>query len=442
LAEASLKRGLGLVQASAINMIDMVGIGPFVTISIIAGYMQGPQCMLAWLLGALLAFMDGFTWSELGAKYPEAGGSYVFLQKLYGEKKWGRLMAFLFTWQTSIQAPLVIASGAIGFSQYFCYLVKLADWQQRVMSGSLVLLIILILYRDIKSIGRISVLLWIITGGTILWVIFSGFVKFNPTNAFQWNHENLGLNTVFFTTLGNASLKSVYSFLGYYNVCHLGGEIIDPRRNIPRSIFISIAGITVLYLGMETMVVGVLDWKHVAASDFVISDYFEFLFGKKEAIIATVLVLTIAFASLFSVLLGYSRVPYAAALDGNFFKVFSRVHPRFHFPHISLLALGAVAFIFSLLFKMSGVITAIVTMRILIQFVSQAVGVIAWHYNKPADERPYKMPLFPLPAILSIIIWLFIFFSSDWEYILGALGVIVSGIIAFFLRLRWNKIVW
>jgi amino acid transporter len=431
---ASLERGLSLTQATAINMIDMVGIGPFITIPFIVGLLQGPMSLLAWLLGALLAYMDGMVWAEMGAKWPEAGGSYVFLQKLFGNRKWGRLMPFLFIWQTSIQAPLVVASGAIGFSQYLSFLIPLGDVEKKIVSGSLIILLIILLYRNIKSIGKISVLLWFITGGTILWLIFSGIGHFSAAQAFDFHIPQDGFNALFFVAVGQASLKAVYSYLGYYNVCHLGAEIKDPAKNIPRSIFISITGIALLYLGMQTTILGVLPWQTIAASDFVVSTYFEHIYNHTVAQVATVLVLCIALASLFSVILGYSRIPYAAAKNGDFFAVFAKVHPKHHFPHVSLLALGGLAFVFSLLFKMKEVITAIIVMRILIQFVSQAVGVILWHYNKRSDERPYTMPLFPVPAIISIAIWLFILFSSEWQYISFAIGIIIAGIVLYSIR--------
>jgi len=261
-----LERGLSLTQATAINMIDMVGIGPFITIPFIVGAMQGPQCVLAWLLGALLAFLDGSVWAELGAKWPMAGGSYVFLQKIYGDGKFGKMMSFLLVWQTIIQAPLVVASAAIGFSQYLTYLVSLTPIQQKIVSGALVVLVTILLYRNIKSIGKISVLLWIITGGTFLWLIGSGFHHFNPKWAFSFSKDAFDLTPIFFVGLGQASLKTVYSYLGYYNVCHLGSEIKKPEINIPRSIFISVAGIAVLYLGMQIMILGALPWQKIAGS--------------------------------------------------------------------------------------------------------------------------------------------------------------------------------
>lgn len=432
-----LERGLSFTQATAINMIDMVGTGPFVTIPLIVSAMKGPQCILAWILGAVLAFMDGTVWSELGAKWPQAGGSYVFLQKLYGEKKWGRLMSFLFIWQTMIQAPLVIASGAIGFSQYLHYLMPLNDIEKRLVSGGMVLLLVLLLYRNIKSIGNISVFLWIVTGGTLIWLIGSGLPSFNSHMAFSYSKDAFDLTPLFFAGLGHASISTVYSYLGYYNICQLGAEIKKPEINIPRSIFISIAGIAVFYLAMQIVLLGNLPWKDIAKSEFVVSIYFEHLYSTTAAKIATGLVLIISFASIFSAMLGYSRVPYAAAKDGNFFPILAKVHPTKKFPHVSLLFLGGIAFAFSLLFKMKEVITAIITMRILVQFVGQAVGVIAWHYRKPKEPRPFKMWLFPVPAIISIIVWMFILlsvvFSPQWPFVAGAIALIGAGTGIFFI---------
>jgi amino acid transporter len=378
--------------------------------------------------------MDGSIWAEMGAKWPQAGGSYVFLQNLYG--KWGKMFAFLFIWQTTIQAPLVIASGAIGFSQYLTYLVNLTGWEQKAVSGALVILLVLLLYRNIKAVGKISVFLWIITGGTFIWLIASGFNGFNSKQAFTVSKDAWDLTPLFFVGLGQASLKTAYSFLGYYNVCHLGGEIKNPERNIPRAIFISIAGIAVLYLGMQIMVLGILPWQEVAKSDFPISLYFQHIYNSGVAKFATGLILIIALSSLFSVTLGYSRVPYAAAIDGNFFPMFGKIHPTKKFPHVSLLFLGGFAFVFSLLFKMKEIITAIVTMRIIIQFLGQAFGVIWWHYNKPKDVRPYKMWLFPMPAIIAIIVWLFILLTSPLFYIATAGGIILTGLIIYFF---WQR---
>lgn len=426
-----LIRGIKLHQAVAINMIDMVGIGPFITIPFIIGAMNGPHCIIAWILGALLSFSDGFVWAELGARYPKAGGSYVFLQKLYPGKG-GKLFAFLYIWQTTIQAPLVIASGAIGFSQYLGYLVELNTWEHKAVSGALVLLLVFLLYRKITTIGKISVLMWMVVGGTILFLIVSGLFHFQPGLAFTYPEDAFDLTPAFFLGLGQASTKTIYSFLGYYNVCHLGGEIENPEKNIPRSIFISIAGIALLYLSMQLVVLGVLPWQEAKNSEFIVSIFFERIYGTTVAQVATGFILFIALSSLFSVMLGYSRVPYAAALDGNYFRPFAKLHPTKHFPHISLLVLGGVAFVFSLLFKMKEIITAIIVVRIIIQFLGQCVGILMWH-KRHQNELPYRMPLFPLFPLIGILAWAFIFLTAEWIYMAGALTVILSGIVLYYV---------
>jgi fructoselysine transporter len=434
---SKLVRGLGLTQSVAINTIDMVGIGPFIVIPFVIGAMHGPQCIIAWILGAVLSFADGAVWAELGARWPEAGGSYSFLQNLYGRKKWGKLMSFLYVWQTIIQAPLVAASGAIGFSQYLLYLIpSLTPLQQKAISGGLIILITILLYRKITDIGKISVFMGIIVGGTILWLIISGFSHLQPALAFAYSNDAFDLTPAFFLGLGQASTKTIYSFLGYYNVCHLGGEIKEPERNIPRSIFISISIIAVLYLLMQVAVLGVIPWQEAKDSQFIISLFFERLYGHIAALIATGLVLFIALSSLFAVMLGYSRVPYAAAIDGNFFNAFGKLHPTKNFPYISLLVLAAAAFAFSLLFKMKEIITAIIVMRILVQFLGQALGLILYHQKHKEEQFPYRMWLYPLPPVVAIIVWGFIFCSAELQYILGALGIIGLGIILFAVRER------
>jgi amino acid transporter len=439
LPSSKLERGLGLKEAAALNMLDMIGIGPFIVLPIVIQQMKGPQCLLAWILGAVLSVMDGAVWSELGAAMPEAGGSYVFLKEIYGPKSWGKLFSFLLIWQTIFQAPLVIASGAIGFAQYFTFLVPLSTIEQKIISGLLVIAIVTLLYRKITTVGKISVFLWIGVIATILWLIFGGATHFNPKIAFDFPAGAFDFSFIFFAGLGSASVQTIYTYLGYYNACNLGSEIKEPEKNIPRSILISIVGIAVLYLLMQLSVLGVVPWREAMNSKFIVSTFVERIYGSKAAIVATILILWIAFSSLFSATLGYSRIPYAAAVDGSFFKVFSRTHPRKNFPNVSLLVLGTIAFIFSLLFKLKEVISAILAMRIIIQFIGQAVGIMLLRRKKPASFFPFKMWLYPLPALIAIFMWIGLFLSTGMYFALGGIVVIAVGAIVFFIRSYYKK---
>lgn len=436
--QPKLERKISLLQATAINMTDMVGIGPFVVLSVVAETMKGPWFLYAWVAGAVLSFVDAMIWSQLGATYPLAGGSYNFLKEGYGSK-WGKLMSFLFVWQTMIQAPLVIASAAIGFSQYFGYLTHLEEWQSKCISGGLVILIVVLLYRKIEAIGKISVLLWVGVLVTLSWIIGGGLFHGHFMEPIRQINDGLQVDHAFAAALGFASVKSVYSYLGYYNVCHLGGEIVNPKKNIPRSMFISIAGIAVLYLMMNVSVASVLPLEQIQKSKFVVSEFVQHLSGSTSATIATILILWVAFASVFSATLGYSRIPYAAASDGAFFKIFAKLHPTKHFPHISLLYLGGIAFIFSLLFKLRDVIDAILAMRILIQFIGQGIGLLWLVKRKGRQHFAWRMPLYPLPVILAILIWGYIFFSTGEKMMMGGVTVIGLGVIAYLIKSYRNK---
>ncbi|MGG9964404.1 APC family permease [Ferruginibacter sp. SUN106] len=442
-----LQRSLGLFQSTVLNMIDMVGIGPFVTLPFVMGLMGG-MFLYAWIAGAVLSLIDAMIWSELGAAYPLAGGSYNFLKEAYGKNGPGRMMSFLYVWQTVIQAPLVAASAAIGFSQYLGYLVHLGDWQQKAVSGIVIIFITFLLYRKVDSIGKIGVLLWSGVLLTLGWIIFGGIAHGNFIQPLKDINTDFSWGQLASFVFGQACIKSMYSYLGYYNVCHLGGEIKNPGRNIPRSMFISVIGIAILYLAMNVSVSSVIPWQEIKGweatktgtmsdkSNYVVSIFIERLYGGTAATVATVMILWVALASLFAVMLGYSRVPYAAAIDGAFFKIFGKLHPTKNFPYVSLLILAGFAFVFSMLFKMKHIIDGILAMRIIVQFVGQAVGIILLRNRNGTKDLPYKMPLYPLPVIVAIAMWLFIFCATGLTIIVSFLVVFGSGIIVYFIYAR------
>jgi fructoselysine transporter len=432
---ATLERGLGLKEAVALNMIEIVGIGPFVVSSLVIKEMGGPQALLAWMGGAVLATLDGFVWSELGAAMPLAGGTYVFLREAYGPGRWGRLMSFLLVWQIFLAGPLSVASAAIGFTNYARYLYPLSRLQGKALSGGLVILLVILLYRRITTIGKISVLLWIGVVATLLWLIWGGLTHFNSKIAFDFPPGAFHLSWVWFAALGSAMVKTVYTYWGYYNICQLGGEIRDPERNIPRGIFLSIGGITILYLAMQISILGVVPWREAQDSPALASVVIERIYGHGAARWMAAMVLWIALASVFSVLLGYSRVPYAAALDGNFFSVFARVHPTKHFPHVSLLVLGGIAFLSSILLDLKTSITGILALRLLVQFVGQAVGVMRLRKRWGTERLPFKMWLYPVPAILTMCGWAALFWATGPARKWGLLEIAL-GTFAFLFRAR------
>src|SRR6476620_5864521 len=359
--DGKLIRGVGLTGATTLNMIDMIGVGPFITIPLIIAAMGGPQAMLGWIFGAVLVMCDGLVWAELGAAMPHSGGPYNYLKEIYGRRKLGRLMSFLFIWQLTFSAPLSIASGALGLSQYSTFIwpsmgslrkvvipvigtVEINSWPIIFMAIGVLAVAVFLLYRRITVIERFGKFLWVGVAIAIAWVIFAGLTNFDAAKAFDFPPGAFTFNSGFFLGLGSALLISVYDYWGYYNVNFFAGEVKEPEKTIPRAIIISIALVAVIYIVMNISILGVIPWrefadiaKSEALRQHMIATLMERLYGTTAGTIATLLIMWTAFASVFSLLLGYSRVPYAAALDGNYFKIFSKLHPKHRFPYVSLL---------------------------------------------------------------------------------------------------------
>ena len=445
-----LLRRFGLLQATALNMTNMIGIGPFITIPALMSALNGPRAMLGWLVAVLITIPDALVWSELGAAMPGSGGSYVYLRDGFGRETFGRLMAFLFVWQFILSGPLEIASGYIGFAQYLNYLWPGVTTKHGLsLAGSVIviglgILCIALLYRRITSIGKITVGLWIGTLLTTGAVILTGALHFNPKLAFDFPPEEFKFSLGFLFGLGAATRIGVYDYLGYYDVCFIGDEVRDPGKVIPRSILISIVGVALIYVAINFSIIGVVPWREfVPASDPpapVVSLLMEKIYGSKVAAVFTLMVLWTAFGSVFALLLGYSRIPYAAAQDGYFFKIFARLHPTKHFPHVSLIVIGVVSIVCSFL-SLQTVIDALLVTRILVQFIGQIFAVMLLRERAPGMQRPYRIHLYPLPPLIALAGWLFLFVSAETSLKnYGALALSLG--VALFLAWSWRTRRW
>jgi len=435
-AKPALRRELGLVQATSLAITDMVGIGPYITIPLLLATMGGPQAMLAWLIGALVAFCDGLVWAELGAALPKAGGSYNYLREAFGPRGAGRWLSFLMVWQIIFSAPLSVASGSIGFAHYLHYLVPgLSAAGVRWVAALFPLLLVALLYRRIGAIGKISVVL---VGGVLLgclWIVVSGVPHLSAARLFDFPVGAFRMSWAFWMGLGQATLYALYDYFGYYNVCYLAEEIRDPGRVIPRAIMSSIIAVGALYVMMTACFLSVIPWRQVLTSGFIASVYIEALQGATAGKAMTVLILWIAFSSVFSLLLGYSRIPYVAATDGNFFRVFARLHPKGKFPYVSLITLGVIASIFSLA-KLNEVIPGLIATRVLIQYLPQTIGFFVLRRHAPGLARPFRMWFYPIPGMVSVVGWIFVLATAARKSLIFAVGVFAVGSVAYFIRAR------
>jgi amino acid transporter len=431
-----LHRSVGLLSATAINMTQMCGIGPFITIPIMVATMGGPQAVLGWIVGALLAITDGLVWAELGAAMPGSGGTYIYLREAF-QYRTGKLMPFLFVWTAVISIPLIMSTGVIGIVQYLgFYFPHLNSVVGHLIGLAVVVVVVAALYRRIESIRVLTTGLWVIMLITVLAVIAACFSHFSSHLAFTYPPGAFHLDGRFFAGLGAGLLIAVYDYLGYNTVAYLGDELKNPGRTMPRAIVYSILGIMVIYLALNIGVVGVVPWHEVAKSTSVASLAVTTAWGGGPAKVVTGLIIVTAFASVLTGLLGGSRVPFQAARDKVFFSVFGRLHPRFDFPHVALLVMGAITAAGSFL-TLTTVINMLTAVAVLVQSVAQIVALTVLRRRQPGLRRPYRQWLYPVPSLLALIGWLYVYKSATGLSIVLSIVWIVGGGLAF---LGWARV--
>src|SRR5262245_8475737 len=422
--------------------------------------LPGPFALWGWLAAGALILVDGLIWSELGAAMPSSGGSYHFLLECYGRDRWGRLFAFLFIWQFLLSGPLELGSGLVALAQFsssfspafqefneawtWRYVLwesehlALAVGPSRLLAFLLGLAIVLLLFRNITTLGRLTVTVWVGVMLAIAWILFEGAVRFDTAIAFDFSGKAATLPADFAWRLGPAMILAIYSYLGYYNVCYIGDEVRDPGRTIPRAIIGSALIVCVLFVGLHLAMLGTVPWTQVPIGDDNFSLPAEFMrriHGPWAATLVTFFLIWCCIGSVFAGLLGYSRIPYGAARQGHFFRVFAKVHETERIPHVSLWLVGGMMLLWSF-FDLQSVINALIVTRILEQFVAQAVGVMLLRRTQPERPRPYRMWLYPLPCLMALVGWLYLYFSAGVLYIgLGAATLIV-GLLVF---LVWSR---
>jgi len=377
-------------------------------------------------------------WAELGSLMPDSGGPYHYLLEAYGRNGPGRLFAFLFLWQALLIGPISIASGAVGFAEYTTVFHPMAALQMKLLAVALCLVNLAVLYRSIHSISTLSIVVMVAVVATCVWIILTGALHFHPGLAFDLPPHAFEISHSFWLGLGSAILIATYDYGGYYNACLLGGEIQNPRRNVPRAVLWSIIIVACLYLAMNLSILGDLPWREAQRSKAIVADFMRTAIGPMAAKIVTLLILIASWGSTYAILLGYSRIPYAAAADGRFPAIFARVHPTKHFPTFSLIYMG-VGSAAMCLFTLADLIAAMIVIQTLLQTIGQCIAIILLR-PRTADQRDvFRMPLFPLPALAALVGWVFIIATSEAKHIAIGLAMAAIGCCCYLIQAARRK---
>jgi amino acid transporter len=438
--QPALERKIGPVQATAINMTQMCGIGPFVTIPAMVATFGGPEAMFGWIIGAILALADGLIWAELGAAMPGAGGTYIYLREAF-QYRTGRLMPFLFVWSAVLFIPLIMSTGVIGLVQYLGYLIPgVTDADGNTGLGKIIgigitLVIMVALFRKIGQIGKLTTVLFVIMLIAVLSTIVAAFTHFDGAQAFAFTPGAFGSHGTFWAGLGAGLIIAIYDYLGYNTTAYLGAEVRDPGRTIPRSIVFSIVGIMSLYFLLQVGVLGSVPLEELKTATSVASTVLEQAWGSGTAQVITVLIVVAAIGSVFAGLLGGSRVPFEAARDKVFLPVYGELHAKLKLPTAGVLTMGVITMIGSL-FTLTTIINAAVATLVIIQSLAQVAAIIVLRRRQPNLVRPYRQWLYPVPTVVALIGWVYIYVSASWLSIGLSVGWIALGAIAFLIYAR------
>lgn len=430
------RRLMGLRGAISTNVLNMIGIGPFVTMPLALSAMGGPQVLIGWALGALICLGDGLIWAELGSAIPRSGGSFHYLRETFGPQRLGRLFGVLYLYQVLLTGPISIASGTIGFASYAAYLwPSMNAAESKLIAIGICVLNTALLWRDIRAIAYLATCINVIVVSALIWIIFSGVANFDSKIAFSFPANAFALDHGFWMGLGAATLISVYDYGGYNNVCMLSGEVKCPERTIPLAVIWSIVIVVALYVGMNVAILGVIPWQEAERSHAVVSDFMEKIYGSGGGRAIALLILVASWGSTLVVLLGYSRVAYVAAVEGELFAPFGRLHSSRRIPALSLLFMGLGSGA-ACLCSLNDLIAALIVVQTLFQYTAQCAAVVMLRLQ---NKTNFRMPLYPVPVLLAFCGWIYILSTSRMIFLAIGLMMVVAGVSAFLVMARIQK---
>jgi len=421
-----------LPQAFSINMMNMFGTGPFITIPFLLASWDppGPHALTGYSIATLVAICDSFVWAELSSLMPHSGGTYVYVRECFGKDTLGRVLAFFYLWQFMVSAPLEIASGFTAMSQYLAYITNMNTfWQHGVVGCTFCLLTVMILYRDIKLVGRTTIVLGMVTLAAIAFTIVAGFSHFHVENL-RMPKDAFASSTSVILGLGVGMRIGIYDFSGYQDVCQMGDEVQRPRRNLPLACVGTCASVSVIYFAVYLAVLGYLPWdgpdgvvplaeEGGASSNYIMAVFCERMFSRGLAVAFALVVVVTIFGSCVALLMGYTMVLYAAASGGYFFNIFAHEHAtKKGLADYALVTLGLFSACCCFI-DLSELIEAMLVPRLVLQYIVQTVGLMRIRGKFKHDTELYRMPLYPLPCVVVILGFGFCFATTDNWFLSG-----------------------
>jgi APA family basic amino acid/polyamine antiporter len=441
MAEDNLQRKLGLFPATNIVVANMIGAGIFTTTGLLMAGLNNPLLMLAlWVVGGIIALCGAFSYGELGAAMPGAGGEYLFLSRLFHP-----VFGFLSGWVSFIvgfSAP--IAASALGFSEYFCRaLPAIPIWLQSngimnppatktALSVTIILIFTLIHYRGIKSGALIQNILTLLKVTLIIFLLLAGFLsgKGDLTNFSSGGTISSGLAG--WKTIGLSLMWIMFAYSGWNASTYLGAEIKNPLKTLPWSLIAGTGIVILLYLGLNVLYVYSINPEEMKGVISIGGLAMGKLFGQSAETLFSLLIAFALFSSLSAFIIIGPRVYYSMAKDGLFFKAVARIHPKFQVPSNSIILQGVIAVILAL----SGTFEQVLTYMGFALGIFPILTVSGVFKLRKVNRSAPRLPGYPITQILyisaGVMILILSFLERPVESGIAMITVLV-GIPAYYL---------
>lgn len=433
----TLPREIGILGSTAIVVGTIIGSGIFLVphnVAMEVGSVSG--LYLVWVVGGALALAGALSLAELGAAMPEAGGIYVYLREAYG-----KLVAFLYGWGSL----LVIDAGSaatlgVAFGIYAAGFIPLTPIEQKVLAGLVIAVLTVINILGVKKGTAVQTIFTIAKLAGLAIII--GCAIFLPPLAPAVAAHPLPTQHTTLSTFGVALVGVLWAYQGWHQLSYTAGEVKNPSKVLPIGFFVGTAIIIAVYLAANAAYLHVLPLPVMAEHQRVAATAMQFLIGPRGARFVSALILCSIFGALNGTILTSPRVYYAMSKDGVFFRIVSRVHPKFQTPAVALLVLGG----WSTVLAVSGSFEELYTYVIFAMWIFSAAaiaGVIILRRRLPDLPRPYKVWGYPVLPIAFIIAALAIvantLLSTPAESILG-LAIILVGVPLYYAWKRWGGV--